>query len=221
MRAERLGGRSQRAGVSDSTAACRTNVRRPSGVSISSSRSAMSACAGSAPSKPRSQSAQTLPASARSAPATRARATSRPRAPCAQRHHRPERHQVAGGVVERLRGQLLGTVDAGRLGLRVVEAARRLHQRVEAAPSGPRARVAVGRERHGDDAGPHLRAAPRARSRAPPARPAGSPARTRAPRAAGRPAARAPRRPAGRARPRACRDRCRCRARRGPADAAP
>ena len=40
------GGRAQHAGVSDSTAACLTKVRRPCGVSISSSRSATSAWLG-------------------------------------------------------------------------------------------------------------------------------------------------------------------------------
>ena len=217
----RVGGRSQCAGVSDSTAACRTYVRRPSGVSISSSRSATSSWLGSGALKPRLES----PEARQPAPGLRQRHAHVPRAAFAglahQRHHRPERHQVAGGVIERLAGQLLGTLDAGGFGLGMVEPARRLHQRVEPAPCRPRdLRV------HRPRASPRRcrgasRRRPRARSRARRGRPADSLARTRALRAAGWRAARVLRPRAGRARPTACRGRGRCRAPRGPADADP
>ncbi len=80
-------------------------------------------------------------------------------------------------MVERLAGQGLRLLRARRLGLGVVDAVRVLHQRVEAAPVRPRAFVAVGAERHIDDAGAQLRRLARGRSRCPRPRPADSPAR--------------------------------------------
>ena len=89
-------------------AAWRTKVRRPNGVSISSSRSAMSADLGSGQAKPFVEAAEAREPVA----GLRQRDAHVPRAALArlarQRHHRPERHQIARGVVERLGGQLLG-----------------------------------------------------------------------------------------------------------------
>ncbi len=148
------GGRAQTAGVSESCAAWRTNVMRPNGVSISSSRSAMSADLGSGQAKPFCEASEPCKPMA----GLRQGDAHVPRPALArlagQRHHRPERHQVARGVIERLGGQLLGPwKGSGGLGLGVVEAARGLHQRVEAAPRCPGPGVAVGRQRDGDDAG--------------------------------------------------------------------
>ena len=148
---------SRSAGVSESTAACLTNVRRPCGVSISSRRSATSRASGSGQSKPFGRRPSRVSQWRR----LRQRHAHVPRAALAclarQRHHRPERHQVARGVIERLGGQLLGARgDAGRFRLGVVDAAGILHQRVEAAARGPWAGVAVGRQRDRDDAGADL-----------------------------------------------------------------
>ena len=68
------------------------------------------------------------------------------------RHHRAKRHQVAGDMIENLRGQFLRAVDPGRLSLRMVEARCGLHQRVKAATFRPWSHMAVGRKRHIDDA---------------------------------------------------------------------
>ena len=56
-------------------------------------------------------------------------------------HHRAERHQVAGGVIEHLRRQFLGAFDAGRPPLaeefaRVYGGAYRLRCTTQAAPDG-------------------------------------------------------------------------------------
>ena len=69
------------------------------------------------------------------------------------RHHRAERHQVAGGVIEHLRRQFLRPVDAGGLPFGMVETGRGLHQRIETAAFRPRPGMAIGRQRHVDDAG--------------------------------------------------------------------
>ena len=74
-----------------------------------------------------------------------------------KRRHSPERHEIAGGMVEHLHGQRVRLVAAGRLRLGMIEAARGLHQGIEAAPAAPGALVAVSRERDIDDAGPDLR----------------------------------------------------------------
>src|SRR5438105_3294364 len=71
--------------------------------------------------------------------------------------HDTEGHQEAGSVVECLRGERLGLVGAGCLRFGVIEPARRLHQRIEAAPPGPWTLVAVSAERDVDNAGPHAR----------------------------------------------------------------
>src|ERR1700743_1717214 len=68
------------------------------------------------------------------------------------RHHRAERHQVAGGMIERLRRQFLRTVDPGHLSFGMVETGCGLHQRVEAATLRPWPCTAIGRQRNIDDA---------------------------------------------------------------------
>src|SRR3954452_6296879 len=68
-------------------------------------------------------------------------------------HHRAERHQIAGGVVEHLRRQFLWPIYASSLSLGMVEAGRGLHERIEAAPFRPWTGMAIGRQRHVDDAG--------------------------------------------------------------------
>ena len=55
-----------------------------------------------------------------------------------QRGHRAEGHQIAGRMIEHLRRQRLRAVDAGGLRFGGVEAARGLHQRIEAAAARPR-----------------------------------------------------------------------------------
>ena len=65
----------------------------------------------------------------------------------------PEGEQMPRAVVERLRGERLRHRLAGRLRLRVVEPARRLHQAVEAAAPRPGTCEPVGRERRMDDPG--------------------------------------------------------------------
>src|ERR1700684_2610968 len=69
------------------------------------------------------------------------------------RHHGAERHQIAGGVIENLRRQFLWAIDAGGHSLGMVEACRRLHQRVETAAARPWSHMAVSRERDKNDAG--------------------------------------------------------------------
>ena len=109
-----------------------------------------------------------------------------------QRHHRAERHQVAGQVVDRRdRIELRTRRRAGeQLALAAGDAADRLHHGVEAAARGPRPDVAEGAQRDVDDAGPRAAPAPRARGRARRGCPAGSPARTRRPRGPARAASR-------------------------------
>ena len=68
-------------------------------------------------------------------------------------HHGAERHEIAGGVVEHLRGQFLRSIDAGGLSLGMVESGRGLHQRVEAAPLSPGTCGTIGRQRDINDAG--------------------------------------------------------------------
>gem|GEM_PF-3801531 len=79
-----------------------------------------------------------------------------------QRGQRAEGHQVAAGMIEDLHRHGLGGFLPGRLGLGMVEAGGRLHQRVEAAPAGPRTAIAVGRQRHVHDAGTDARGVLRA-----------------------------------------------------------
>ena len=74
-----------------------------------------------------------------------------------ERRHRRECHQESGAVIERLGGQGLRLVQAERFALCIVEAVGVLHQRVEAAPVRPRPGIAVGADRHADDARPQLR----------------------------------------------------------------
>ena len=56
-------------------------------------------------------------------------------------------------MIEHLRRQFLRPVDAGGLPFGVIEAGRGLHQRVETATLRPRPGMAIGRQRHIDDAG--------------------------------------------------------------------
>jgi tripartite-type tricarboxylate transporter receptor subunit TctC len=72
-----------------------------------------------------------------------------------ERRHRRKGHQVTRGVVEHLRrqGPRLARAKSFRFG--GIEAARRLHQRVEAAPTCPRAFLPIGAERNVDNPGPH------------------------------------------------------------------
>ena len=79
-------------------------------------------------------------------------------------------------MVENLRGQRFGYVCAKCFRFRGIQAARRLHQRIEAAPAGPRALVSVGAERDVDDLAATVRLPP-GRSRTPQWRRAGSLAR--------------------------------------------
>src|SRR5262249_11800518 len=74
-----------------------------------------------------------------------------------ERRHRRKGHQVTRGVVEHLRrqGPRLARAKSFRFG--GIEAARRLHQRVEAAPACPRAFLPIGAERNVDNPGPHAR----------------------------------------------------------------
>jgi hypothetical protein len=60
-------------------------------------------------------------------------------------------------VIEHLRRQRLRLARAENFRFGGIEPARRLHQRIEAAPARPWAFVAVGAERHVDDPGPHAR----------------------------------------------------------------
>src|SRR5262249_26773855 len=75
-----------------------------------------------------------------------------------ERHHRAERHQIAGQVIDRrhrveLRARLLAGEE---LALTVCDAADRLHDRVEATAGGPGADVAERAQRDEDDPGPEL-----------------------------------------------------------------
>src|SRR5262249_46445764 len=74
-----------------------------------------------------------------------------------ERDHCAEGHEIACGVVEHLHGQRMWLIAAGRLRLRMVEAARGLDERIEASAAAPGAFVAVGGERDIDDARPDLR----------------------------------------------------------------
>src|SRR5690606_36384461 len=73
-----------------------------------------------------------------------------------QRHHRAERRQIAGRMVERLCWQRLGAVDAGGLTALPGNAADGLHQAVEPAPVAPRSLATVGAERDAEDTGPQF-----------------------------------------------------------------
>ena len=68
------------------------------------------------------------------------------------RHHGAERHEVAGGMVEHLRRQFLRTIHTGGSSFGVIEAGRGLHQRIEATSRRPWPGVAIGRQRHIDNA---------------------------------------------------------------------
>ena len=85
-----------------------------------------------------------------------------------ERRHRRERHQITGGVIERLAWQRLRLAGAERFGFRGIEAACRLHERIEAAPRRPGPLVSVGAQRDINDAGPDfcdiLRAEPERRN---------------------------------------------------------
>ncbi|MDR8956676.1 hypothetical protein FEP76_05197 [Burkholderia multivorans] len=74
-----------------------------------------------------------------------------------QRDHRAECGQVSGRMIERLAGQMARRVRVRGLLLAPRDAARRLHETVEAAPCGPRARMPVRRHRYADDAGTRRR----------------------------------------------------------------
>ena len=68
-------------------------------------------------------------------------------------HHGAERAEIARDVVERLDRQV---ARLGERALRGREAGDVLHDRIEAAPVGPRARMAIGADADADDAGPEL-----------------------------------------------------------------
>ena len=71
--------------------------------------------------------------------------------------HCGKRHQVAGGVIERLRRQRFRLARASGLHFGVIEAASRLHQGIKAAPACPWAFGPIGAERNVDDPRPDAR----------------------------------------------------------------
>ena len=105
---------------------------------------------------------------------TRVRASeSRARVPLpsarrAQAAQRAGREEVAGRVIERLRGERERALAALRLHARRRDAAAHLHEAVEAAPRVPRTGPPVGVEAHVDETGPQRPS--RVRRRAPSAR---------------------------------------------------
>ena len=144
LRASRVlaAGSAKCAGVSESSAAWRTARSRPNAESLSSSRSATSSSVGSRAVESAVDAAE-IPEPAPGLRERHAHVLAAAFARLARaRRHRGERHQLTRAVVERLRGQLLRAVDARGAALLVVEAGRRLHQRVEAAPPRPRSRRA-------------------------------------------------------------------------------
>jgi hypothetical protein len=72
----------------------------------------------------------------------------------AQRGARTHRHQVARRFVEDLHRQRPGLAIAERVALRMIEAHRGLHERIESATRCPRTLRAIRRERDADDARP-------------------------------------------------------------------